>query len=137
MKTILIVDDDYELVGAVTAFLESEGYRVVSASDGKAGLARLRSDRPDLVVTDFMMPCAGGGDLVAGLRATRSMSSTPVVMMSAVGREEALPPGAPSVAAFVHKPFRCEELLAEIVDLIGAGERGDRSSLELTRNSWT
>jgi DNA-binding response OmpR family regulator len=52
MKTILVVDDDYELLGAVAAFLESEGYRVVSEHDGKLGLARLRSERPDQVVTD-------------------------------------------------------------------------------------
>ena len=50
MKTILVVDDDYDLLSVITAFLESEGFLVVGANNGKAGLNLLKSRRPDLVL---------------------------------------------------------------------------------------
>ncbi len=69
MKTILVVDDDYLLVESLTDLLDMEGYRVVSAGNGKDGLARLEKEIPDLVLTDFMMPIADGLDLIWGVNA--------------------------------------------------------------------
>jgi CheY-like chemotaxis protein len=119
MKTILVVDDDYDLLSVITAFLESEGFLVVGANNGKAGLNLLKSRRPDLVLTDFMMPCSGGADLVRRLRGTSTMHETPVVMMSAMHPCEGLPELTEQTTAFLQKPFRCDELLRQVVDLIG------------------
>src|SRR5216683_6885619 len=83
MKTILVVDDDYLLVEALTDLLELEGYRVVSAANGKDGLAQLVKERPDIVLTDFMMPVADGLDLIWGVRALPKFRALPMIMMSA------------------------------------------------------
>ena len=69
MKTILIVDDEYALVENLAELLRDEGYRVVSAANGTDGLARVASEKPDLVITDLMMPIADGRELVRGVRA--------------------------------------------------------------------
>jgi len=119
MKTILVVDDDYELLSVITAFLEGEGFLVVGANNGKTGLNLLKSRRPDLVLTDFMMPCSGGADLVRRLRGTSTMHETPVVMMSAMHPCEGLPELTEQTTAFLQKPFRCDELLRQVVELIG------------------
>ena len=69
MKTILIVDDEYALVENLTELLQEEGYRVVSAANGKDGLERLQKEKPDLVLTDCMMPLADGRELVRSMQA--------------------------------------------------------------------
>jgi two-component system response regulator VicR len=68
MKTILVVDDEYALVESITELLQEEGYRVVSAGNGRDGLAMLQKEKPDLVLVDFMMPIADGKELVGGMR---------------------------------------------------------------------
>jgi CheY-like chemotaxis protein len=121
MKTILIVDDDYELAETLSALLRDEGYRVLTSDNGKHGLARLKSERPDLLLTDFMMPSAGGGDLVAGVHESASLQSLPIIMMSASSPSLALADGRVEVAAFLRKPFRCETLVEVVASLIGPG----------------
>jgi DNA-binding response OmpR family regulator len=135
MKRILVVDDDYELVENLTAFLQCEGYDVISADNGKLGLTRLKIDKPDLLLTDFMMPVAGGGDLVRGMHDTLTQNSVPVIMMSAVaGGVPQLDPSL-HVAAFLKKPFRCEDLLEKVVRLIGVGEHTSDGSHDEQRVS--
>jgi CheY-like chemotaxis protein len=126
MKTIVVVDDDDLLVESLTDLLEREGYRVVSADNCKDGLARLVSENPDLVLTDFIMPVADGLELVRELRALSEFQSIPVVMMSASHQGSALWTQAKArplgVSMFLSKPFELEELLAVIEQLIGKGE---------------
>jgi CheY-like chemotaxis protein len=124
MKTILLVDDEYALVEMLTELLRDEGYRVASAANGKDGLARLQRERPDLVVTDFMMPIADGRDLLRGMRALPDFQATPVVMMSATMKSVALadPTDALHVSEFIRKPASWEKVLAVIVRLIGKSE---------------
>jgi len=122
MKTILVVDDDYLLVESLTDLLDMEGYRVVSAGNGKDGLARLEKEIPDLVLTDFMMPIADGLDLIWGVNALPKFRSLPIVVMSASPKYVALPARPLRVSAFLSKPFGLDELLAIIERLIGKGE---------------
>jgi CheY-like chemotaxis protein len=129
MKTILIVDDEYPIVESLTVLLTDEGYHVVSASNGKEGLARLKADKPDMVLVDFMMPIIDGRAFVRRLRAMPDYRTLPVVMMSAARENSVLVGGGEGgkldVSAFMHKPFLLETLLAAIRDLIGKGERVD------------
>jgi CheY-like chemotaxis protein len=124
MKTILVVDDECFLVESVSALLEIEGYRVVSAANGKDGLAQLVKESPDLVLTDLVMPVADGLELLRGLHALPDFRSLPVVMMSASPECVALPARPIRVSAFLSKPFGLDELLAVIQRLIGKGEPG-------------
>ena len=121
MKTILVVDDDDLLVESLTDLLEVEGYRVVSAENGKDGLARFEKENPDLVLTNFRMPIADGLDLVQGVHALPEFRSLPVVVMSTSHKGVALSPRTVGVSAILGKPFGLEELLAIIERLIGKG----------------
>jgi CheY-like chemotaxis protein len=124
MKTILLVDDENALVETLTELLQDEGYRVVSAANGNDGLARLREEKPDLVLADLAMPIADGRQLVRRMRALPDFRCTPVVLMSATTRAAALSDaiGTLDVSAFVSKPFHWEKLLDAIVRLIGKEE---------------
>jgi CheY-like chemotaxis protein len=131
MKTILLVDDEYALVENLTDLLQEEGYRVVSAANGKDGLARAVAETPDLVITDFMMPIADGRELVRGLRNIPQFRSTPIVMMSATVKAVALSDGSGGsldVSGFLGKPVSWEKLLAVVVGAIGKGDKGDRGT---------
>jgi CheY-like chemotaxis protein len=126
MKTILLVDDEHGLLENLTELLEGEGYRVASAANGQDGLARFQKEKPDLVVTDCMMPIGNGRDLVRGMRGLPEFRSTPVIMMSALTRAVALTDasGTVEVTVFLKKPFQWEKLRDVIAQLIGPGEKG-------------
>src|SRR5229473_8217234 len=111
MKTILVVDDECFLVECLTQLLEEAGYHVVSATNGKDGLAQLVKEHPDMVLTDFMMPVADGLEMVRGVRALPEFRSLPVVVMSASPECVALPTRMVKVTAFLSKPFGLDELL--------------------------
>jgi CheY-like chemotaxis protein len=123
MKTILLVDDEYAFVEVLTELLQGQGYRVLSAANGKDGLVRVQQERPDLVITDFMMPIGNGRELLRDMRTLADFRSTPVVMMSSTSKAVALstPNGDLEVSAFVTKPAQWETLLAIVVRLIGRG----------------
>jgi CheY-like chemotaxis protein len=119
MKTILVVDDEFDLASTVRAILEGEGYRVETCSNGREALERLRGGpRPDLVLTDVMMPLVSGFEVLQSMRQTPGLEAVPVAVMSSV---------APGVRredygwqAFLRKPFRLEALMKTVRQLIGA-----------------
>jgi two-component system, chemotaxis family, chemotaxis protein CheY len=123
MKAVLIVDDEFALVETLKDFLEHAGYRVDTASNGKEGLEAMRAHRPDLVLTDLMMPIMGGKEMLTAMRCDPQLASVHVVLMSAARQQVAIPPGEtfPVFSAFLRKPFRLQPLLDTIVPLIGSG----------------
>ena len=123
MKSLLLVDDEYALVETLKDFLEDAGYRVQVASNGQEGLAAMKEHRPDLVLTDLMMPIMGGKEMMLAMRGDPGLASVPVILMSAVRRVIAVPPGEafPEFSAFLRKPFLLKPLMEAIVALIGAG----------------
>ncbi|HYH40008.1 MAG TPA: response regulator [Azospirillum sp.] len=104
MKTILLVEDEFGIAGVLTLLLEDEGYRVMSAANGRQALNRLAEARPDLVVTDFMMPLLDGAALGEAMRANPAWKDIPIVMMSAVP-EAAVRDRFDGYTAFLRKPF--------------------------------
>ena len=85
MGKILVVDDDLEFVEITRMILESNGYEVSSASDGKQGLEAMRQDRPDLVVLDVMMSSVLDGLSVCHQMRTESdLKDIPVIMVSSI-----------------------------------------------------
>lgn len=113
MTTVLIVDDEFGIVEALEDLLTDEGYRVVSASNGKAGLALLEAEHPDLAIVDVMMPIVDGLEMVRRLRALPEHRTLPVILMSAAPKPAALrgDDGTFAVEAFLRKPFMLRELL--------------------------
>jgi two-component system, OmpR family, alkaline phosphatase synthesis response regulator PhoP len=111
-KTILVVDDKKELRVMVQAYLEQEGFRVVSAADGQEALFVARHEKPDLIILDLMMPKMGGYEF---LNAHKRQAETPVIILTAKLEEGdkvlGLELGADD---FVTKPFSMRELTARV-----------------------
>src|SRR5262245_9898054 len=110
---ILIVEDEPAMVAGLRDNFEYEGYDVISASDGAAGLDSALADNPDLVVLDVMMPRMSGLDVCKQLKAQRP--SMPIIMLTARGQEidkvVGLELGADD---YVTKPFSIRELMARV-----------------------
>jgi len=85
MARILIVEDEPNMVAGLRDNFEFEGYQVITASDGVAGLERALSESPDLVILDVMMPRMSGLDVCKQLKSKRS--SIPIIMLTARGQE--------------------------------------------------
>jgi len=107
MATILIVDDEQPLRELLADVLESDGHRVMTAGNGREALTIVARDRPDLVVSDVMMPLLNGVRLCQQLKADPSTASVPVILMSSVGPRVVAGSGAD---AFLKKPFDLDEV---------------------------
>ena len=119
---MLVVEDEPTLRETLAEALESEGYRVLQAGDGKNGLAMFRSDHPDLVLLDLMLPELSGLEVT---RQVRAESAVPIVMLTArdaeVDKVVGLELGADD---YVTKPFSLRELSARIRALFRRSEQG-------------
>jgi DNA-binding response OmpR family regulator len=112
-EKILIIEDDPSILRGLQLNLGMEGYLVRSASDGETGLAMARSERPDLVVVDVMLPRLGGLEVVREIR--REDPDLPVLILSAKGQESDKVAGLQLGADdYIVKPFGLKELLARI-----------------------
>ncbi|MEM5403210.1 response regulator [Paraburkholderia unamae] len=104
---ILLVEDDSRMLDALVWLIESEGHRVAQARNGAEALALARSQPPELVVTDYMMPLMNGLDLARALADDPRLSMVPVVLISAIAE----PPDPGAFRAFLRKPFAASQLL--------------------------
>jgi len=116
MKTVLVVDDEYDLLHTICATLELGGYHPIPAGNGRAALEAIKSSRPDLMIADVMMPYMSGYDLVAAVRNLPQGETLPVVLMSSM--DPGLHPQG-SWNALLPKPFSLEALLNTMEELIG------------------
>jgi CheY-like chemotaxis protein len=82
-RTVVYIEDEPAVQRLVGFWLEDAGYRVLIAGDGSAGLELVRAERPDLVVTDALMPVMTGDELVEVLQADPDLRSIPIVMATA------------------------------------------------------
>jgi CheY-like chemotaxis protein len=120
MATVLVVDDEFGIVDVLETILTDEGYRVLTACNGKQGLVRLSEEKPEVILMDFMMPILGGGDMLRAMAAEPAYQRIPVIVMSSL-REEAVAQRCKGYAAFLHKPFRAAAVLSAIAFVLGAG----------------
>jgi len=111
-QTILVVDDEPEIVRFVRAYLEDAGYRVVTANDGQQALFVARHEKPDLVILDLLMPGMDGWDFIRRYRRERD---TPVIMLTARVEETDQVVGLELGADdYVTKPFSPRALVARV-----------------------
>ena len=114
-ETVLIVEDEFAIADLLEMALTDEGYRVVTAANGRQGLERLAEQPlPDLVISDFMMPVLDGVGLIQGMR-DMGHQRIPCLIMSAMP-EANVRARVDGYEAFVRKPFH----LAEVVQLVAA-----------------
>jgi CheY-like chemotaxis protein len=115
MKTVLIVDDELDIVEAVKAILEEERYRVITCGNGRDALKCLEESKPDLAIVDIMMPVLNGYETLKAIRQRPAFDGLPILLMSAI---------TPTVkakeygwAGFLRKPFSLQELLKQVYQL--------------------
>jgi DNA-binding response OmpR family regulator len=125
-KKILIIEDEKELINGLRLNLEFEGYEVISAEDGEAGLKRALKDAPDLILLDIMLPKKDGLDVCREVR--RQNLTTPIIMLTAKGEEVDKVVGLEIGADdYITKPFSLKELLARIRAQLRRGQQETRS----------
>jgi CheY-like chemotaxis protein len=131
--TILIVDDEPELIMLLRVFLEKSGYQVIEASNGAIALELLKITTPgsiclipmpDLVILDIMMPVMDGYTLNTRLQADERTSKVPILVLTAKGQKmRDIFEMAPNVAAYVQKPFNAKALAALIANILAGNKK--------------
>ena len=118
-KRILLVEDEKDMVYALTLQLEAFGFEVVTAADGQEGLSKARKEKPDLIIMDIMMPNVDGYQACRMIKFDTNLSSIPIIMLTSFSREDDKERAKKVHAdAYFTKPFKPEKLLAKIKSLI-------------------
>lgn len=111
----LIVEDEAALVTLLRYHLEKEGFRVHEAADGEEALLKVKEERPDLVLLDWMLPLVSGIGVCRQMRLLNDTKKTPIIMLTARGEESDKVRGLDSGADdYVTKPFSPAELIARV-----------------------
>lgn len=128
MKLVLIVEDEYGNAEVLQLLLEAEGYRVALASNGKQALEILRDgEKPDLILSDFMMPIMNGGEFGILIMQDAALSRIPFVFMSGTS-EDVVRRAFEDYDAFLVKPIELDGLLAVIERLLTDGPQAPGSA---------
>jgi len=118
-KKVLIADDEPNIVISLEFLMKREGYVVLVARDGPHALQLIRSERPDLVLLDVMMPGKSGFEVCQAVRADESLAATKIVLLTAKGRDTDLAQGLGLGAdAYITKPFSTRELAERVKALL-------------------
>jgi DNA-binding response OmpR family regulator len=123
-KTILIADDEANIVISLEYLLQRDGYHVLVARDGQEALDTMQLMTPDLVLLDVMLPRVSGFHVCQKIRENPAWAHVRVIMLTAKGRDVEMSKGmALGADAYVTKPFSTKELLGQIkAQLAAAGE---------------
>ncbi len=112
-KTILVVDDDQELIDGLRMVLERQGYRVITARDGQQGKQQVYHQRPDLMILDMMMPRMGGYPVLEHFKG--KPDAPPIIMITAnEGSRHKAYAEHLGVIDYIRKPFAMERLLEAV-----------------------
>jgi DNA-binding response OmpR family regulator len=119
-KTVLIADDEPNIVISLEFLLEQDGYRVLVARDGNEALEAIEREVPDCVLLDIMLPRLSGYDVCQRIRQNPAWANVRVIMLTARGREVEVTKGlALGADAYVTKPFSTRDLLDQVRQLLG------------------
>jgi CheY-like chemotaxis protein len=119
-KTIMVVDDNPDIITIVRTILEGKGFNVLSASSGAECLEVLKNQKPDLIVLDIMMPEMDGLEVLTRLKAMSEFTNVPVVLLTAkVQYEDVLGGYKLGADYYITKPFTSTQLINGINLLLG------------------
>jgi DNA-binding response OmpR family regulator len=120
--TVLIADDEPNIVISLEFLMKREGHRVLVARDGVQALDTIRAEKPALVLLDVMMPGKSGFEVCQAVRADESLAGVKILMLTAKGRDTDLAQGLGLGAdAYMTKPFSTKDLAARVRELLGGG----------------
>lgn len=121
MKKILFIEDESALQRAISKYFPENGYHVVSALDGEAGLRLAKSESPDLILLDLILPKKGGFEVLKELKEDEKTKSIPVIILTNLGGttdvERALEMGATTY--LVKTNYRLEEVIEKVKQILG------------------
>lgn len=121
-KTVLVIEDEPNIIEAISFILSREGWNVQTHSDGASALEELARVSPDLVILDVMLPNRSGFDILQDLRAAPDTATLPVLMLTAKGQKQDRELAESYAAtAFMAKPFANQDMLAEVRRMIDGG----------------
>ena len=122
-KTIMVVDDNPDIITIVKTILEGRGYTVFSASSGPELLSMLPNHKPDLIILDIMMPEMDGLEVLTRLKGKSETATTPVILLTAkVQYEDVLGGYKLGADYYITKPFTSTQLVNGINLLLGEGK---------------
>jgi DNA-binding response OmpR family regulator len=118
-STVLVVDDDPVILKLLEVNFEMEGFTVLVARDGEEGIEVARTDQPDLIVSDIMMPKVSGLELVIALKGDPATSEIPIILLSAKAQNADVRSGLDAGADdYVTKPFEPLDLVDRVNRLL-------------------
>jgi len=127
-STIMIVDDDLDLVDILRARLEQREFNVMGVYSGSQALAGIEKQKPNLIVLDIMMPEMDGLEVLRRLKAAPETSSIPIILLTALDKDEDISTGYKMGADhYITKPFKSAHLMT-VIDHLLSGDR--RQSVE-------
>jgi two-component system alkaline phosphatase synthesis response regulator PhoP/two-component system response regulator VicR len=125
---ILVCDDERHIVRLIQVNLERQGWNVVTAYDGKEGLEKVSSEKPDLLVLDVMMPYMDGFEVLKSIRKDPSTEKLPVIMLTAKAQDKDVFEGYHYGAdMYLTKPFNPRELVTFVKRIAAGGTNGDEA----------
>jgi two-component system alkaline phosphatase synthesis response regulator PhoP len=114
-RKVLVIDDEPGIIEIVEANLEGDGFSVISASNGKEGLEKIKNEKPELVVLDVMMPEMDGWEVLRRVEQDPDTAGLPVIMLTAKAADEDYIHGLEEGAVeYITKPFYPQELVNRI-----------------------
>ena len=118
MKKIVIIDDSEEITSSLEDLLNAVGYQAFIANNATEGLKLIRDEKPELIISDIMMPVLDGFFVLQEIKADNTISNIPIIIITAKAEKETMNKSMASGANyFLEKPFSIKELLS-IIDSI-------------------
>jgi DNA-binding response OmpR family regulator len=117
--TVLIADDDLEILNLTRSLMRRRGFEVLEASDGDEAMRQLLENHPDLVILDVMMPGQSGWEVCRSIRETESLKNTGVIMLTGVGhRMNEMTSPLYGADGYLDKPFEFDDLDKLVTDVL-------------------
>ncbi len=129
MPKILIVDDEQDIVELVSYNMEKEGFKTVKAFDGEAALKQVKTQKPNLIILDLMLPKMNGLDVCRVIRGNSETASLPIIMLTAKSDEIDKIIGLENGADdYITKPFSVKELVARVRTILRRAQDGGKKA---------
>jgi DNA-binding response OmpR family regulator len=117
VKTVLIIDDEPDLLKTISFRVKKAGYQVIAAGDGREGLDKAKNDAPDLIILDWKLPVMDGAEVYRALKSDADTKGIPVLFLTASRESETIIHDLGAADVMI-KPYKHEELIGKIGELI-------------------